>query len=54
MTRQPKRITRSELAAKALRIMEGRITSLFVVDSPEDEVPVGIIHVHDLLKAGVV
>jgi arabinose-5-phosphate isomerase len=54
MTRQPKRITRSELAAKALRIMEGRITSLFVVDGPGDDVPVGIIHIHDLLKAGVV
>jgi arabinose-5-phosphate isomerase len=54
MTRQPKRIERDELAARALRMMEGRITSLFVFDRAEDQVPVGILHIHDLLKAGVV
>jgi arabinose-5-phosphate isomerase len=29
----------------------GRITSLFVV---EDDLPVGIIHIHDCLRAGIV
>jgi len=29
----------------------GRITSLFVV---EDGLPVGIIHIHDCLRAGIV
>jgi arabinose-5-phosphate isomerase len=52
MTRQPRRIAPDALAAEALRLMnEGRITSLFVVD--EAGQPVGILHIHDLLRAGV-
>lgn len=55
MSRNPKRIMRSNLAAKALAEMEEfSITSLFVFDSEEERVPVGIVHLHDLLKAGVV
>jgi len=55
MNRQPKRILRSNLAAKALQRMEEySITSLFVFESDEERVPVGIIHLHDLLRAGVV
>ncbi len=55
MTRNPKRILRHNLAAKALQNMEVfSITSLFVFDGEESQVPVGIIHLHDLLKAGVV
>jgi len=55
MNRTPKRILRSNLAAKALQRMEEySITSLFVFDSEEGGVPVGIIHLHDLLRAGVV
>jgi arabinose-5-phosphate isomerase len=55
MTRNPKRILRSQLAANALQKMEAHaITSLFVFDSEENGIPVGIIHLHDLLKAGVV
>ena len=55
MNRTPKRILRSNLAAKAVQRMEEHsITSLFVFESEEDAVPVGIIHLHDLLKAGVV
>jgi arabinose-5-phosphate isomerase len=41
------------LAAEAVRIMNGTgkgITSLFVVDS---ERLVGLVHVHDCLRAGV-
>jgi arabinose-5-phosphate isomerase len=30
------------------------ITSLFVFDGEEGRTPVGIVHLHDLLKAGVV
>jgi len=33
---------------------EFSITSLFVFNKAGDKVPVGIIHLHDLLKAGVV
>ncbi len=55
MACHPKRVLASALAAKAVQIMESHtITSLFVFDSEESRVPVGIIHLHDLLKAGVV
>ena len=55
MNRQPKRILHTNLAAKALQRMEEyKITSLFVFNSEEDNKPIGIIHLHDLLKAGVI
>ena len=55
MTRNPKGIEKDALAAKAVQRMEEySITSLFVFNQAEDKVPVGIIHLHDLLKAGVV
>jgi arabinose-5-phosphate isomerase len=52
---KPKRILRTNLAAKALqRMEEHQITSLFVFESEDVQIPVGIIHLHDLLKAGVI
>ncbi|MFO7766440.1 MAG: KpsF/GutQ family sugar-phosphate isomerase [Pelovirga sp.] len=55
MSTSPKRILRRNLAAKALQVMEQHaITSLFVFEDEHSQVPVGIIHLHDLLKAGVV
>ena len=55
MTRNPKRIEKDGLAAKAVQMMEEySITSLFVFNRVGDRTPVGIIHLHDLLKAGVV
>lgn len=52
MTVNPKRITVDAYAASALNLMEKfSITALAVVD--ENNVPVGVIHVHDLLRAGV-
>jgi arabinose-5-phosphate isomerase len=52
---KPKRILRTNLAAKSLQRMEQyQITSLFVFESEEDQKPIGIIHLHDLLKAGVI
>jgi len=54
MSCSPKRILRHNLAAKALNILEtNSITSLFVFEKGDDNLPVGIIHLHDLLKAGV-
>ena len=51
MTPKPKSIRASALAAEALGQMNARsITSLFVID---DGAPVGIIHIHDCLRAGV-
>jgi arabinose-5-phosphate isomerase len=53
MTLSPKRIVSTVLAAAALRMMEEySITSLFVFDPSSPLKPVGIVHVHDLLKAG--
>lgn len=52
MTSNPKRITEDAYAASALNLMEKySITALAVVD--ENNIPVGVIHVHDLLRAGV-
>ena len=52
MTPNPKVILENDLAAKALHIMEKHsITSLAVCN--EFNRPVGIVHIHDLLKAGV-
>lgn len=53
MTRQPKTIEAGALAARALAEMERHsITSLFVLD-PATRRPIGVVHLHDLLKAGV-
>jgi len=53
MTANPRTISEEELAAKALSIMEGHsITSLIVSD--EEGKAKGIIHLHDILKQGIV
>jgi len=52
MTRNPKSVSPTMLASAALEFMNASsITALFVLDKDK---PVGIIHVHDLLRAGVV
>ena len=51
MTKNPLSIRPSALAAEALGVMNERsVTTLFVVDETK---PVGIIHIHDCLRAGV-
>ena len=52
MTRNPLTTRPAILAAEALRVMNGRkITSLFVLDDAGR--PVGILHLHDCLRAGI-
>jgi arabinose-5-phosphate isomerase len=52
MRRNPKTITAGALAADALGLMNRQaITSLFVVD--EVDRPVGFVHMHDCLRAGI-
>ncbi len=54
MTRGPKVVAPDMLAAEALRLMTDRApptTVLFVVENSK---PVGILHIHDLLRAGVI
>ncbi len=52
MSAQPKSIRAQALAAEALGLMNAfAITSLFVLD--EERRPLGILHIHDCLRAGV-
>jgi arabinose-5-phosphate isomerase len=51
MTRNPKTIGRDTLAGEALELLNAsKITALIVTDASK---PVGIVHLHDLLRAGV-
>ena len=53
MTINPKTVAQQDFAASALHLMEKySITALAVVD--DDNKPIGVVHIHDLLKAGVV
>ena len=52
MTCSPKVLQGEALAAKALQMMESnKITSLVIVD--DDSRVVGVLHMHDILKAGI-
>jgi arabinose-5-phosphate isomerase len=51
MTKNPKTISRDLLAGEALEMLNSaKITALLVTDAKK---PVGIVHLHDLLRAGV-
>jgi arabinose-5-phosphate isomerase len=51
MTRNPKVVDRGSLASEALELLNSvKITTLIVTEANK---PVGIIHLHDLLRAGV-
>jgi arabinose-5-phosphate isomerase len=51
MTASPKTVQPDQLASEALHVLNAsKITALIVVDN---ERPVGIVHFHDLLRAGV-
>ena len=50
MTRTPKTVQPGQLVSEALELLNAtKVTALFVVESGK---PLGIIHVHDLLRAG--
>jgi arabinose-5-phosphate isomerase len=52
MTRNPKVTEPAQLAAEALALMtEKKITQLFVLDAANR--PVGVLHIHDCLRAGL-
>jgi arabinose-5-phosphate isomerase len=51
MTKNCVTISKSYLAAEALQIMEQhKITSLVVIENNQ---PIGVVHMHDLLRAGI-
>ncbi len=54
MTVSPKAVARGTLAVDALRVMERHaITALFVVDAEGSRRVCGVVHIHDLVKAGL-
>ncbi len=51
MGKRPLAVTTDTLAAKALALMnEARITCIFVLDG---DLPIGLVHIHDLLRVGI-
>ena len=55
MTKNPKNIEKETWAESALKMMEDySITALFVYEAGRKNKVIGVIHLHDLLKAGVV
>ena len=51
MTRNPKTISKDVMASEAIKIMhEKKITNIFII---EENKPIGVIHIHDLLDNGV-
>lgn len=53
MTRKPKTAKKDALAAEAVAIMEKNSITCLIVATPDGKLE-GVIHLHDLLKAGVV
>ncbi|RJQ46096.1 MAG: KpsF/GutQ family sugar-phosphate isomerase [Nitrospiraceae bacterium] len=53
MTYRPKTITHTTLAAKAVAVMEKYSITVLIVTDEENTIK-GVIHLHDLLKAGIV
>lgn len=55
MSSNPKVICANTLAVEAINQMEKqKVTSLFVVNSPESKIPIGLIRMHDLLAAKII
>jgi arabinose-5-phosphate isomerase len=51
MSKNPKIVSQEMFAAEATKIMNDlKITSLFVT---ENDIPHGVIHIHDCLRAGL-
>jgi len=50
MTRAPKTVRPDQLISETLEILNStKVTALFAVEAGK---PVGVIHIHDLLRAG--
>lgn len=51
MNKKPITITEDTLIGEAIKIMEGKITNLIVVRNTDNgDIPVGVLHIHDILK----
>ena len=51
MTRQPKTVRPDQLASEALEFLNATKRTQLIV--AEGDTPVGVVHVHDLLRAGI-
>ena len=55
MTPSPRTVTPDDLPEKALAVMKQRmITCLFVMNPAQSRQPLGILNIHDLMRAGIV
>ena len=55
MTQKPATIDVSSFAEDALKTMQAnKITALFVTHALSPRKPVGLIHIHDILRAGLI
>ncbi|HEX4045983.1 MAG TPA: KpsF/GutQ family sugar-phosphate isomerase [Gammaproteobacteria bacterium] len=52
MSKQPKTITENTLALAALNVMETHQITALVITNDQQQ-PVGVVHIHDILRAGV-
>jgi arabinose-5-phosphate isomerase len=51
MTRSPRTVRADQLASETVALINAaKITAMFVVDGGK---PIGLVHLHDLLRAGV-
>ena len=53
MTANPKRMNHDELAVEALNLMEKHKITMLPIVNEKDE-PIGLLHMHDLIKAGII
>ena len=54
MTKKPITIDKDELAAKALNLMNTKkITSLIVNKKEKEDVAIGVVHIHTILKSNI-
>jgi arabinose-5-phosphate isomerase len=54
MTRDPVTISATEMALRAMELLQAhKISALFVTDDEEPGHPVGLIHVQDFLRLGL-
>lgn len=53
MTASPRTVNKQVLAAEALNLMETHKITALVVEN-DNQAPVGVLHMHDLLRAGII
>ena len=53
MTASPRTVNKHALAAEALALMEKHLITALVVED-NDQAPIGVLHMHDLLRAGII